>query len=291
MTRQLTLTLDPNTPCQRWRNGHTRFRPAGETIDRTRYGIEMVSEKVARAFIAKHHYAQTMPPARRSFGLIETNGHGRHRLVGVCVFSVPMNNSAIPKYTGQPAAAGVELGRFVLEDAVPGNGESFFLSLAFRALRLELPEVRSVISYSDPVPRILANGETQKRGHFGICYKATGGFYCGRGSRRTLIFARNGQVLSDRTLSKLRNHERGADGAYRQMLALGAPPRRLGEANDTYIRRAVSEGPFIIARHAGNHCYAWAMGTRRERKSIEAGFAPRLPYPVAADAPLHLVAA
>ena len=45
-------------------------------------------------------------------------------VVGVAVFSVPMHGGVIPKHTGVAAAEGVELGRFVLRDSVPGNGET-----------------------------------------------------------------------------------------------------------------------------------------------------------------------
>lgn len=291
MPTQLSLAIDPATPCQRWRNGRERYRPAGECIDPSRYGIEVLSERVARTFVETQHYARSYPAGRLACGLMETNGHGQHRLVGVAVFSVPMSNAIIPKYTGQPASAGVEIGRLVLLDEVPGNGESHFLGLAFRLLRQELPEIHSVIAYSDPVPRILENGLVLKPGHCGMIYKAHNGVYVGRGSSRTLVLARDGRVLSARTISKLRNDERGATGAYRQMLSMGAPKRRLGEPSDVYVRRAIENGPFTCARHAGNYCYAWPIGSRMARRRIVTGFAPRRPYPVEADAPIVLRAA
>ena len=61
----------------------------------------------------------------------------------------------------------------MLSEEVPGNGESFFIARALRLLHQALPEIRVLISYSDPVPRNI-NGETVKRGHVGCSYAAAG---------------------------------------------------------------------------------------------------------------------
>ena len=65
----------------------------------------------------------------------------REQLVGVVVFSVPMQERAIPAwFDGLSPRLGIEIGRLVLLDDVPGNGETFLLGRAFRALRSQLPE-------------------------------------------------------------------------------------------------------------------------------------------------------
>ena len=50
----------------------------------------------------------------------------------------------------------VELGRLVLLDEVPGNGESWFIARCFELLRRE--GIVGVLSFSDPVPRTTADG-------------------------------------------------------------------------------------------------------------------------------------
>lgn len=278
--------ISPTTPCQRWRFGHDRYRPAGEVIDVSRYGVEVLSEREARAFVQTHHYSRSYPAARVAVGMLEARGVGRPVLCGVAVFSVPMSNAIIPRYTGLAAAQGVELGRLVLLDECPGNSESWFLGQAFSVLRAELPTVKAVLSYSDPVPRMLPDGRVLKAGHLGCCYKAHNGCYFGRSRGQHLVIARDGRVLSARTLSKLRNGERGADGAYRQLLAMGAPARRFGEDMRLYVERALAEGPFSRLKHPGNHCYAWAIGSRSERRRVERGFMTTQPYPRTVDAPV-----
>ena len=66
-------------------------------------------------------------------------------------------------------------------------------------------------------------------------------------------------MVSARALSKLRNDDRGAAYAYRDLLAAGAPPRQLGEDNRAYVARALAEGPFRRFKHPGNLTYTWAL--------------------------------
>lgn len=266
---------------QRWRGGRDRYRPAGEVIDPSRYGVEVLpDDRRARAFVEAHHYSSSYPAARLRVGL-----YRMRELVGVAVFSVPAQPAAIPRWTG--TAAGVELGRFVLLDDVPGNGESWFLARCFRALRSELPEVRAVLSYSDPLPRPRLDGSLLTPGHIGVIYQAHNGRFVGRARAEWMWLDPEGRTVNRRGLSKLRNGERGEAHVYRRLLELGAPPRRGGEEGAAYVARALAEGPFRRIRHPGNLAYVWAIGGQR---ATEQRFPPALAYPRAAQLTLGAVA-
>ena len=182
---------------------------------------------------------------------------------------------------GAPTWVGVALGRLVLLDEVEGNGESWFLARAFEHLRRELPEVRGVVSYSDPLPRVTEAGAVVTPGHVGVIYQALNGVYLGRGGARHLWLDRWGRVVSGRALSKIRNGEVGEAYAYRQLLGMGAPTRKAGEGGREYVARALAEGPFRRLWHPGNHCYAWALtATGREGRALRRALARRgSPYP------------
>jgi hypothetical protein len=62
----------------------------------------------------------------------------------------------------------LELTRMYLEDLCPKNSESRCLALATKIIRAQLPEIHTLISYSDPT-----------YGHTGIIYKAAGWKYDG----------------------------------------------------------------------------------------------------------------
>lgn len=268
--------------CQRWRERRERYRPAGERIIPSRFGVDVVSDRTATAFIAAHHYATSSPPQILSVGLFEAHGVRGPRLVGVCRFSVPMSQRAIPSRTGQEAGSGCELGRLVLLDEVAGNGESFFVSRAFRLLASEKPHIRTVLSYSDPVPRYRRDGTLWKPGHIGCVYQALNARFVGRSAARTLLMTDEGTVVSERALSKIRNDERGARYAYEQLRQLGAPARGALETGREYVERVTALDLFRRLRHPGNLAYTWALGSRSTRRLVERSMPPALPYPKAA---------
>lgn len=264
----------PLRPCQRWRERRDSYRPAGEPIDPGRYGVELLEERPAKAFVCAHHYSGSYPAARLRVGLYRAAGAARRaELVGVAVFSVPAQPRVIPRYL-PGSAAGVELGRFVLLDDVPANGETWFLARAFRALHAALPEVAGVVSYSDPVRRAAADGLVVTPGHVGTIYQAFNGTYLGRSRGETLVLDPRGRALSRRALSKIRLEERGAGYAYEQLLAAGAPARRPLEDGAEYVERALAEGPFRRLKHPGNHVYAWAF-TADVRRGLDGETYPK----------------
>lgn len=252
------------TSCQRWRDRRAIFRPAGELFDASRAHVDTIDEATAKAFVTRHHYSGTFPAARYRAGLFWKPQFGAEILAGVAVFSVPMNERTVPKYFEDLApAAGVELGRLVLLDEVPANAESWFVARAFRLLRSQLP-VRGVVSYSDPVERVTANGAIVKPGHVGTVYQALNACYRGRGSPRTLLLAADGRAVSHRAIAKLRAGHKGEAYAYLQLRSMGAPARRPLEGGPEYVARALIEGGFRAERHAGNHVYTWRLDGHRQ---------------------------
>lgn len=273
------------TLCQRWREQRGTYRPAGEPIDPSRYGVDLVEEREARAFVKQHHYSGTYPAARVRVGLYRSRSWITPELVGCAIFSVPMQPRVWGRYTpGLSAGAGVELGRFVLLDDVPANGETWFLSRALGLLRVALPNVRAVLSYSDPMRRLTASGAVVCPGHVGTIYQAMSARFVGRGKGAWLRLDAEGRTVSRRMLSKLRNDERGAAYAYRSLRAMGAPARLMGEAGPAYVERALAEGPFRRLKHPGNLAYLFPVGSPAQRRGAARGFLPSLPYLKAADA-------
>lgn len=248
---------------QRWGLRRCRFRPAGEVIAPREYDVEPLDETPAKAFVVAHHYAGTYPAARFRFGL-----YRRGALSGVAVFSVPTNPAAL-SVLDCPADAAAELGRFVLLDAVPGNGETWFLARCFERLRPE--GLAGVISFSDPVPRPAGEGCVVFAGHIGRIYQAHNAAYLGRSKARTHRLLPDGRILSPRALQKLRARERGWRYVLGQLLVAGAPAPT-GDM-DGWLWRwlPVVTRPF---RHSGNHKYAWGL-CRAVRRSLP----PSLPYP------------
>lgn len=268
------------TPCQRWRDRRGTYRPAGEPVDTTTLGVEQLEQRDARAFVVRHHYSRSYPADRLRVGLLRSRPFRRAELVGVAVFSVPMSQRVIPKWTGQDPAAGVELGRLVLLDDVEANAESWFVARALRLVRRELPQVRAVVSFSDPLPRRGLDGTLVTPGHVGTVYQALNARHVGRTNRATIVLGPDGRVVPNRTMTKIRRGERGAGPAIERLVKLGAPPRRAHEDGRAWLHRALADGHrFRRVRHPGNLAYTWTVGDRRQRRRAARLARPARPYP------------
>ncbi len=113
-------------------------------------------------------------------------------------------------------------------------------------------------------------------------YQATNAISLGRSTARTLNYVpAAGIVLSERTLSKIRTGEQGCDAGERHLTTLGARPRRAGEDARSWLRDALEDVGVRKVRHPGNHRYAWALGSARQRRRQLIALEPT-PYPKAA---------
>jgi hypothetical protein len=254
------------TLCQRWRERRDSYRPAGEVITTRHYEVaELRSDAEARDFVLQHHYSGSYPAARFRFGL-----YWGGLLVGVAVFSHPLRDEVLTSIFPGRARDSVELGRFVLSDLVPGNGESWFLARCFELLR---GRVRGVVSFSDPFPRETADGRTVFGGHLGIIYQASNATYLGTGPRRTLRLLPDGRVFSNRAIQKIRAQERGWRYSAALLEAAGAAPLREGDDPRAWLSTWLPRLTRAV-RHPGHHRYAFALW-RPARRLLP----PSLPYP------------
>lgn len=258
----------PTLRCQRWREGVGSWRPGEEALEVRAYGVApLESDREAAAFCRAHHYSGSYPAARFRAGLYRARRFQAPELVGIAVFFEPAQNAAIPRWLGVDRAEGIELGRFVLLDSVEGNGESWFLARALRLLQEEKPEVRRVLSYSDPAERRDRAGKLVKPGHFGVIYQGANARFLGRSKREREFLDAEGRSFSRRSLSKIRNGEVGAEAAERRLVARGAPRRRPHEPGPAYVKRALEEGGFTSEIHPGKIVYAFGLG-RKERRAL-----------------------
>lgn len=244
---------------QRWREGRASYRVPEEVIRTRDYEVvTMATEREVRELIAAHHYLRTLPPSRFRFGLYR---HGA--LVGAAVFTYPVNDRTITNVFGCPVMEGVELGRLILLDDVPGNGESWFVGECLR--RLRRTGLAGVVSFSDPIPRSSFTGVTVTPGHIGTVYQALNAVYLGRSSPRTLRLLNDGSVLSDRTLQKLRAGEPGTK-SIRTVLGIS------DVTVDVEILKEVLDRSTRAFKHPGNHRYAWAL-SKAAARSMPRGLA------------------
>lgn len=255
---------------QRWTERRESRRPAGETIRTSAYDVAPIaSASEARSFVELHHYAGSASSPAHRFGL-----YRRGDLVGVALFGPPSSmNAHRAVFPSLTIGQAVTLGRLVLIDDVPGNGESFFVARCFEALRTR--GVVAVESCADPQPRTTDVGKLVHRGHLGIVYQATNGRYIGRTNPTTLRLLPDGTCYSNRTAGKLVRGEQGRRYAASELEKWGADQLQPGDDALAWLRlwRARLTRPM---RHRGNHRYLWCLDKRRRREVMTA---PAVAYP------------
>ena len=251
----------------RWRDRSHSWRHRSDGgFNRHRYEVAALDEATARSFVEQHHYSGSYPATRLRYGLFDGV-----LLAGVAVLSVPVRQSVltIPFPGLTPYRESLELGRFVLLDAVPANAESWFLARAFELAATE--GVRGIVSFSDPVARQRADGSLVFPGHVGTIYQASNAVYLGRSTPRTKLLLPDGTEFSARAVSKILAGDQGREYAERQLRQFGAPHREPSESPAEWLRLALTTIGARRVRHAGCHRYAFAVGTRAARRSVVIG--------------------
>lgn len=257
------LAQDATT--QRWLFKRDRFKPAGERINPRHYEVSPIGSRIANNFVRTHHYSGSPVYDRYRYGMFRSGA-----LVGVAIFSHPTNERVLSVFGSGDVRRSMELGRFVLLDEVPGNGETWFLGQCFRELRRsrdaktgEQLNPHGVIAFSDPVPRRSAEGYLVMPGHRGCIYQGFNATYLGRATARTMYLWPDGRCVNSRRLQKIRSGESGSEPAIQEFRSFGADePWDDRRAWLRYwLQKLTSKVP-----HPGNYKYAW--GLSREAKAI-----------------------
>jgi hypothetical protein len=266
--------------CQRWQAGEHSWRHKSEGgFDASRYTVEPITEQAAKSFVVREHYSGAYPAAKFRLGMFEAD-----ELIGVAVFGIPVQKSVLsnPFPDLEPFVESIELSRFVIKAVGPANSETWLLARCMNDYLAPLG-VRGVVSFADPVPRV-AEGKVLFPGHVGTIYAAANSVYTGRGTARTILVLRDGTVLNQRSLQKVRSQQRGHEYVERRLYALGASRRRPGETPGAWVGRVLTEDLRAQRiRHRGCLRYCFRLGANgRQRAQVRIGL-PTLAYPKTVD--------
>ncbi len=259
----------------RWRSRRTNWRPPGDVLfEPAGYEIAEIEKSRAQAFVAEHHYSLSYPSDRLRYGLFRRGG----QLVGVAALTNPQSDAVVKRIFPDlvPLSESLELGRFVLLDDVPANGESWFLAriwtMAARA------GIRGVVSFSDPVPRPTLPGRPVMPGHIGLIYQASNAAYLGRTRARRKLLLPDGREVPERAISKMRNMEQGGSAwICRLNLLAGVPLPGQLEGPARWVEQALRR--LTRLQHGGCHRYAFVLGPANERRALRKRLPVAMPYP------------
>lgn len=141
-----------------------------------KYHIEQISYELAMDVVVKNHYLHRKCPCSQALGLFELD-----KLVGVIIFGKPASYTLCNGIAGEDESKNViEFSRLWVDDSMPRNTESWFVSRAIKLCRFEI-----IVSFADT-----------EQGHIGYIYQATNWLYCGV-SKRQRYFRPKGNSLNN----------------------------------------------------------------------------------------------
>ena len=134
-------------------------------FNKTDYEVLRIPFSEAKEWVLYKHYAHRIPPISYAFGLYDKSKDGCGVLQGICTFGSPASHEFIIGAMGEEYTFNfIELNRLVVNDGLPRNALSFFVSQCLK----NLPRPMVVISYADG-----------GKGHHGYIYQATNWIYTG----------------------------------------------------------------------------------------------------------------
>jgi hypothetical protein len=125
--------------------------------------LKQISFHESKDFVSQFHYSKTMPMNTKiGYGFYYQN-----KLMVVITFGAPIGRSVI-SWLKIPIGTCLELTRVASLDSMPKNTESYCIGKSLKQLKIDLPQIKYLISYADT-----------NEGHCGYIYQASNWKYIG----------------------------------------------------------------------------------------------------------------
>jgi hypothetical protein len=225
--------------------------------DTSKLSVRLITKSVAKDIIVNNHYSGKWTKVSYAIGLFTSDveehpffSNVEDKLIGVACYGDPIGRSAGQSISPLLERTEVlELTRLFVFDGYGSNIESWFLGKTFQWLRENVPQIKGLISYSDP-----------KEGHCGTIYQATNWIYQG---------------------NKLRYNDSWdfrweSDGEWHHSRTSYV---RFGTNDPKEIQKMITT-PFWIRKSPRKHRYVYILSTGAERRKLLKTLKhPTLPYP------------
>lgn len=121
------------------------------------YEVKSIDRSLCKEWCLKKHYAKRIPPISYAFGLFDNS-----ILIGILTYGIPVSSTLRNLWNNNYKL--MELNRLVVNDNLPKNTLSFFVSASLKML---------------PKPLVIASYADTSRNHHGYIYQATNWIYTG----------------------------------------------------------------------------------------------------------------
>ena len=149
--------------------------------------VKVIPAKIANDFVKKHHYSgKVVPNSNLHFGAFLDG-----RLHGVMSYGCSMDKrKTLSLVRDTPWNDMLELNRMAFDDCLPKNSESRCISVSFKLIKKNAPNIKWIISFADGCQC----GD-------GTIYRASGFLLTGVKVNKTILRMPDGSVVADKTLN------------------------------------------------------------------------------------------
>ena len=161
---------------------------------KNKFFVKSVRFDDCKEWLVRKHYAHRIPSITYAFGLYGNDGI----LVGVCTYGRPVAHSLVKNaFNGLYQEDFLELNRLVVNDNLPKNTLSYFVSTTLKML----PKSKVVVSYADT-----------SQNHHGYIYQATNWIYTGLSVKFKDYMVKGYEHLHSSSILDMVGRSDGADG-------------------------------------------------------------------------------
>jgi len=184
----------------------------GEPIE---YKVEQASVPEISNFLKEFHYKGRPINSRLHFKLTNND-----KLMGAASFGMIRTLEQIKGIFNTPINRyeAMEVSRFACLDICKKNTESFFLSECIKAISVVAPQIKVLITYSQP-----------EVGHYGYVYQATNWIYISSNAGAKIIYLLDEKPITRKTLKKYHGEHTGRNAwreIYKDRLKIIEPPSK-----------------------------------------------------------------
>lgn len=201
-----------------------------------KYKIRQVTFDSCKEWLLYKHYAHRIPPIMYAFGLY----NDYNELLGVCTYGRPVAHFLIKNaFGGKYQDSFLELNRLCVNDGLPRNVLSFFVSQTFKML----PKPLALVSYADT-----------SHNHHGYIYQATNWLYTGLSAPFKDYMVKGYESMHGSSVMDMVGRSDGKDGHLDKVRLL---KERFGEENVYLIDRP------------RKHRYFMFLGSKSDKKAMK----------------------
>lgn len=210
-------------------------------FNKSDWSVNSIPFSEAKEWVLYKHYAHRIPPISYAFGLFRGG-----QLEGVCTYGHPLSSTLKGCFGEDWADKLLELNRLVVNEGLPRNALSFFVSSTFKFLPSPCP----LVSYAD-------SGQN----HHGYIYQATNWIYTGLSAKFEDYVVRGFENLHHTSIGDKGGRSDQHEGKLSHVERL----REIYGEENVYLRE-----------RSRKHRYFYFIGNKREKRL----FRTLLPYAV-----------